>query len=169
MNLFKRMCGGFGFGIKTKVIQEKTFFCGDLPRCGVKLMAAMVFLPCLIEPSFSEPVNILTKDNNRLAVLWERFNQDVTDSFSPIRTLYLRETFRESGYKFFGRNAKGISVPNVHGDHSGDHAANKGSFWSSNRHDDGLSAIGLISSLWLMFWVANLNAPNSKSNQNHLG
>ncbi len=165
MNLLQRMCSSLGFSIKTKVVQEKTFFCGNCPPGRIKLMAAVVLLPCFLEFAFAEPRNVLAKDSDSLAVPWERFNKDVTDSFSPVRALYFGETFRESGYKFLGRNAKGVSVPNVHGNNSSDYAANKSSFWASNSHDDWLSALGFIPALWLMFWAANLNTPNEKINR----
>ncbi len=161
MNLLQRMCGSLGFSIKTKVIQEKTVFCGDCPRGCIKLMAAVILLPCFLETSFAEPGKVIAKDYDSLAVSWERFNKDVTDSFSPVRALHLGDFFRESGHQFLGSNAKGVSVPNVDGNNGSDNAAKNSSFWASNGHDDWWSVLGVIPSLWLIFWAANLNTPNA--------
>ncbi len=102
MNLLQRMCSSLGFSIKTKVVQEKTFFCGNCPPGRIKLMAAVVLLPCFIEPVFAEPGKVMAKDSDSLAVPWERFNKDVTDRFNSGWVFEFSNFSGKSGNKLSG-------------------------------------------------------------------
>ena len=102
MNLLQRMCSSLGFSIKTKVVQEKTFFCGNCPPGRIKLMAAVVLLPCFLETSFAEPGKVLAKDYDSLAVSWERFNKDVTDIFNSGWVFEFRNFSGKRGNKLSG-------------------------------------------------------------------
>ncbi|MGZ5077834.1 MAG: hypothetical protein ACXV9R_14560 [Methylobacter sp.] len=136
MNLFKYMCGGVGLAVKTEVIHKKLFLWINAKPFGIKAMAVVVLLPYLVESAFAKVVEIALKDSSSLIMSLERFDKDVTDSFSSARALEYGNFGSESGYKFLGSSTKGISMPEVKGNNGGDNAAKNSSFWSSNSHDE---------------------------------
>jgi hypothetical protein len=160
MNLFKRMCGGLGLAVKIEVIHKNPFLWFNAKFFNIKAMAAVVLLPCLVELAFAEPRKVLSKDSDGLAVSLERFNKDAADVFSSGRTLDGGDFRSESGHEFLRNGSKGVSLPNVKSNDGSGNAAKNCGFWSSYSHDDLWSAIGIIPSLRLMFWAANLNKPN---------
>jgi len=66
----------------------------------------------------------------------------------------------ESLPKVFDGCCNNILVPDVKSNSGSNNTSEYSSFWSSNVHDDFWSFVGIIPSIWLMLWAANLNAPN---------
>ncbi len=126
MNLLQRMCGRLGFSIKTKVIQEKTFFFGNCPRGCIKLMAAVILLPCFLETSFAEPGKVIAKDYDSLAVSWERFNKDVTDSFNSGWVFEFGNFSGKSGKKLSGSIGEVFQPEQINAAKNSDQGRNNG-------------------------------------------
>lgn len=160
MNLIKCILSGLGLVLDREVIQEKPFICWNIPSFCVKAMAAVVMLPCAVELALAKPIKMVSEDSGSFVVPLESFDKDVTDIVGSVRALEFCDFRGESGDKFLRNDSKSISLSNVDSDSSADKASKNSGFWSSNGHNDLWSAIGIIPSLWLMFWAANLNRPN---------
>lgn len=160
MNLIKRIFCGIVLVVDGKVIQEKPFIRWDAKPFCIKLVSAMVMLPCLVKPCLAVRRDIMPEAGNGLTVPIKCINKDVSDGLSSRGAGKFGNLGSKSSYEFLRSIANGVSMTHVNGNDSGDDASKDCGFWPGNSHDDFWSAIGLIPSLWLMFWAANLNRPN---------
>jgi hypothetical protein len=109
MNLFKRILCGLRFVLDRKILQEKPFTYRNIPSLSIKAMAAMVLLPCIIEPALAGPAKEPFEISGGLAMTAESTNKNIADIGSTSGAFKGRD-FRREGRS---ESSSGVSFTNL--------------------------------------------------------
>ena len=141
------------------VVVETSRVLGKIVYCVIQLIA-VICLPCFSEAFALPPEKVLAELSNSNIVSRKVSLKESSGVFGARGILEKDNGITKDCRESNGCCAKTIAPVEIKGDQSGNNSGKDSGFWSSDDHDGWWGFIGILPSLWLIYWASLPTRPN---------